>query len=384
MSGTPHTDSPLPSGPEARIDLRALRSNVEVLQRRAGTAAVMAVVKANAYGHGLIPCALAAQRAGADWLATATPREALTLRRSGVEGRMLCWLWTPAGPFAEAIEADIDISVSGRWDLDKVSEAAARVGRTARIHLKADTGLGRNGCAPADWASLLGAAMAAQSDGLLKVVGVWSHLACADDPAHPSVNAQVQAFRYAVEAAERAGADLEVRHLANSAATLLLPETRFDLVRTGLSLFGLSPAPEHGTAASFGLRPVMTLVAPLASVKRVPAGHGVGYGHDHRTDTPTTLGLVPVGFSAGIPRHASGAASVSVAGRHYPAVGRIAMDQFVIDLRDSAAGAGDEVVLFGTGEHGEPTAEDWARAANTIAYEIVTRIGPDVPRVYLP
>ncbi|GAB2724010.1 alanine racemase [Kitasatospora kifunensis] len=384
MSGTPHPDGRRPAGPEARIDLQALRGNVEVLQRSAGSAAIMAVVKANAYGHGLVPCALAAQSAGANWLGTATPREALALRRAAVGGRILCWLWTPDGPFSEAVSADIDISVSGRWALDKVCEAAAGLGRSARVHLKADTGLGRNGCTPADWTSLLSAAMAAQKDGLLNVVGVWSHLACADEPTHPSIDAQVEAFRHAVAAAERFGADLEVRHLANSAATLLLPETRFDLVRTGLSLFGLSPAPEHGTSASFGLRPVMTLVAPLASVKRVPAGHGVSYGHDYRTATETSLGLVPVGFGAGIPRHASGAASVAVAGRRYRAVGRIAMDQFVIDLGDSAATVGDEVVLFGPGERGEPTAEDWARAAGTIAYEIVTRIASDVPRVYLP
>ncbi|MGO4457726.1 alanine racemase [Streptomyces sp. M-16] len=367
----------------AEIDLDAVRENVRALRARAPRAQLMAVVKANAYGHGAVPCARAAQEAGATWLGTATPEEALALRAAGIEGRVMCWLWTPGGPWREAIEADIDVSVSGLWALDEVRGAARAAGRTARIQLKADTGLGRNGCQPADWAELVGAAVAAQAEGTVRVTGVWSHFACADEPGHPSIRPQLDAFRDMLAYAEKEGVEPEVRHIANSPATLTLPESHYDLVRTGLAVYGVSPAPELGTPAQLGLRPAMRLKASLALVKSVPAGHGVSYGHHYVTGSETHLALVPAGYADGLPRSASGRGPVLVGGRIRRAAGRIAMDQFVVDLGEDLARVGDEAVVFGDAERGEPTAEDWAQAAHTIAYEIVTRIGGRVPRVYL-
>ncbi|MEU0335024.1 alanine racemase [Streptomyces sp. NPDC006193] len=377
----------VPSAPlraRAEIDLGALRANVRALRARARGAAVMAVVKSDAYGHGAVPCARAALAAGASWLGTATPEEALALRAAGLPGRILCWLWVPGGPWRQAIEADIDVSVSGMWALREVTAAAREAGRTARVQLKADTGLGRGGCQPGeDWAGLVAAALRAEAEGLIRVTGLWSHLACADEPGHPSVAAQLARFREMTAFAERQGVRPEVRHLANSPATLTLPETHFDLVRTGIAVYGVSPSPELGAPADFGLRPVMTLSASLALVKRVPGGHGVSYGHHYVTPGETTLGLVPVGYADGIPRHASGSGPVLVDGKWRTVAGRVAMDQFVVDLAGDEPPVGAEAVLFGPGDRGEPTAEDWAQACGTIAYEIVTRIGTRVPRVYV-
>ncbi|MFC5799547.1 alanine racemase [Streptomyces formicae] len=370
----------------AEIDLAALRANVRALRARAPRAAVMAVVKSDAYGHGMVPCAKAALDAGAAWLGTATPEEALALRAAGIRSRVLCWLWTPGGPWREAIEADLDVSVSDMWALREATDAARDAGRRARVQLKADTGLGRGGCQPADWAALVAAARAAEEAGTVRVTGLWSHFACADEPGHPSIAAQLAVFRDLVAYAEKEGIEPEVRHIANSPATLTLPESHFDLVRTGIAVYGISPSPELGSSADFGLRPVMTLKAAVALVKHVPAGHGVSYGHHYVTDRETTLGLVPVGYADGIPRHASGRGPVLVGGAWRRVAGRVAMDQFVVDLGPDGAeevGAGAEAVLFGPGDRGEPSAEDWAEAADTIAYEIVTRIGTRVPRVYI-
>jgi alanine racemase len=367
----------------AEIDLAALRANVRSLRDRAPGAAFMAVVKADAYGHGMIPCARAAQEAGAAWIGTATPEEALAVRAAGIEGRVMCWLWTPGGPWREGIEADLDMSVSGMWALDEVVAAARVVGRAARIQLKADTGLGRNGCLPGDWPELVRSAVAAEREGLVVVTGLWSHFACADEPGHPSIAAQLERFREMVSFAEGAGVRPEVRHIANSPGTLTLPETHFDLVRPGIAMYGISPSPEIGTPEDFGLRPVMTLSASLALVKHAPGGLGVSYGHHYVTPGETTLGLVPLGYGDGIPRHASGTGPVLIGGKLRTVAGRVAMDQFVVDLGGDEPAAGDEAVLFGPGDRGEPTAEDWAQAAGTIAYEIVTRIGARVPRVYV-
>ncbi|MFD3552609.1 alanine racemase [Streptomyces goshikiensis] len=367
----------------AEIDLDAVRGNVRALRERAPRARVMAVVKADGYGHGAVPCARAALDAGAEWIGTATPQEALALRAAGIDAPLMCWLWTPGGPWREAVEAGIDVSVSALWALDEVRAAARAAGRTARIQLKADTGLGRAGCQPADWAELVGAAVAAQAEGTVRVTGLWSHFACADEPGHPSVPLQLAAFRDMLAYAEKEGVEPEVRHIANSPATLTLPESHFDLVRCGLAVYGVSPAPELGTPAQLGLRPAMTLKASVALVKAVPAGHGVSYGHHHVTAADTRLALIPAGYADGVPRHASGRGPVLVGGKVRTVAGRVAMDQFVVDLGpDDLVEAGDEAVLFGPGDGGEPTAEDWAQAAGTIAYEIVTRIGGRVPRVY--
>jgi alanine racemase len=230
---------------------------------------------------------------------------------------------------------------------------------------------------------LIAAARRAEGDGLVEVAGVWSHFACADELGHPSIAAQLDSFGEALAAATAAGLRPEVRHIANSPATLTLPASHFDLVRTGVAVYGISPVPQLGGPADFGLRPVMTLEASLALVKRVPGGHGISYGHLYTTDVDTTLALVPLGYADGIPRHASGAGPVLVSGKLRTVAGRVAMDQFVVDLGGDLASPGDRAVLFGPGDCGEPTAQDWARAAGTIAYEIVTRVGARVPRVYV-
>ena len=379
------TETPPPRRARAEIDLGALRANVRTLRARvAPHVRIMAVVKADAYGHGAVRCARAALDAGADWLGTATPHEALALRAAGItDVPVMCWLWTPGDPWDQGIEAGLDMSVSGMWALEEVVEAARRTGKPARVQLKADTGLGRNGCQPADWPELVGAALKAEAEGLLKVTGLWSHLACADEPHHPSIAAQLDVFRSMLAHAEEAGVEPEVRHIANSPATLTLPESHFDLVRPGIAVYGVSPSPELGTSAELGLRPVMSLKASVALVKQVPAGHGVSYGHHYVTEGETTLGLVPLGYADGVPRHASGRGHVLVGDTVRTIAGRVAMDQFVVDLGGDTPEPGTEAVLFGPGDRGEPTAEDWAVAADTIAYEIVTRIGARVPRVYL-
>lgn len=367
----------------ATVDLDAITANVAELDRRAGAAAVMAVVKADAYGHGLLPSAAAAIRGGATWLGVAQLAEALALRAAGVRTRLLTWLGVPGVDFAAAVAADIDLSVSAPWSLDAIAGAATAVGRVARVHLCVDTGLGREGAYGEDWPRLVEAALRRQAEGSVRVVGVWSHFAYADAPAHPTVRQQQVTFEEAVALAERAGCDLEVRHLANSAAVLTNPSAAYDLVRPGIAVYGISPVPELGDPASFGLVPAMTLSADIALVKRVPAGQGVSYGHRYTTSQDTTLALVPMGYADGIPRSASSVGPVSIGARRHVVAGRVCMDQFTVDVGpDLAVAAGDHAVLFGPGGDGEPTAQDWATATGTIAYEIVTRVGARVPRVY--
>ena len=374
----------------AVVDLAAIRSNVRALAGHAPTARLMAVVKADGYGHGLLPVARAAVEGGATWLGAAQADEALALRAGGLTTRVLTWLYSTGVPMEALLEADVDVSVAAPWALDRVVAAARATGRTARVHLKVDTGLGRNGLMPAELPGVVDAALRGQADGALEITGVWSHLAFADEPDHPTVRRQAGVFEDAVRLVEAAGATPEVRHLANSAATLTDPAVHYDLVRPGLSVYGLSPVPGLGGPERYGLTPAMTLEAELATVKRVPAGHGVSYAHAYTTTAETVLGVVPVGYADGVPRHASGSlphhpgGPVQVGGRRVAVAGRVCMDQFVLDLGPGAVdAAGDRVELFGTGAGGAPTAEDWARAARTISYEIVTRVGSRVPRVYV-
>lgn len=366
----------------AVVDLAAIRGNVARLREYAGPAQVMAVVKADAYGHGLVPVARAAREAGATWLGVAQLSEGLALRAAGIDGRVLAWLYAPGAPLAAAIRADLDLSVPAPWALHEVVRAAAEVGTPARIHLKIDTGMGRGGSFLPEWTALLHDAVAAQSDGFVQVVGVFSHLARADEVDHPSVRAQFDVFAEAVRLADAAGAAIEVRHLANSAATLTEPSVRYDLVRPGLAVYGLSPLPGR-EPATLGLRPAMRVEAHLSLVKRAPAGQGVSYGHTYVTRSDTQLAVVPLGYGDGVPRHASNAAEVSLGGHRYRIAGRVCMDQFVIDIGEAHASAGDAVVLFGPGDNGEPTAQDWADAVGTINYEIVTRLGARVPREHV-
>ena len=366
---------------EAVIDLGAIRDNVATL--KAGTTAdVMAVVKADGYGHGLLESARAALAGGASWLGVAIVDEALQLRAAGIEAPILSWLWTPgeSQTIAAAIAARIDVTVNSHTGLETVRAAVAAAGVTARVHLKIDTGLSRNGAYVADWPDLVAAAAKAAAAGEIEAVGVWSHFVWADAPGHPTTTRQIANFRAAVDVATTAGLRPQLLHLANSAATVTLPEAHFDLVRPGVAVYGLSPVPERG---DFGLRPAMTLRADIALAKRVAAGEGVSYGHQYTTTRDTTLALVPLGYADGIPRNATNVGPVQINGGRFTISGRVCMDQFVVDVGDLPVEAGDSVVLFGPGTDGEPLAQDWADATGTIHYEIVTRIGPRVVRTYV-
>jgi len=374
-------DFPMATPAQARVDLAAIRHNVALLKERAAGAELMAAVKADAYGHGLVPASLAMLEAGAGMLGTAFVREALELRAAGITAPVLAWLITPQEPLDEALRAGIELSASDVGLLDEIAAAARRTGVTARTHLEADTGMSRGGAPLAAWPGLLRRALELQAEGAVEISGLWSHFACSDIPGHPSIDVQLDLFDDALKLAEQAGAGGShvIRHLANSAATLTLPRSHYDLVRAGIALYGLSPIPELG---DFGLRQAMTLVARIALVKRVVEGSGVSYGHLYVTDRETTLGVVPLGYADGILRHATGRAEVLAGGRRHLVAGRVCMDQFMIDVGDEALRAGDEVILFGPGAQGEPTAQEWADNLGTITHEIVTRIGSRVPRAY--
>lgn len=374
---------------EAVIDLDAVTANARLLARRAGPAALMAVVKADGYGHGAAPVARAALAGGAVMLGVATLPEAIALRAQGITAALVAWLWAPGEDVRTAIAAGTQIVVSSRAQLQEViaaAEAAPATGDTpagcVAVHVKIDTGMARNGVMPGDLPALLADIAAAQRAGDVRMVGIMSHLACADVPGDPSVAAQVATFTEAIAATESAGLHPKWRHLANTAATLTVPEARFTLVRCGIGLYGLSPlATIDGGSGS--LRPAMTLRTRVALTKRVPAGQGVGYGLDYHTPRETTLALVPVGYGDGIPRIAGNIGEVWLAGARRPVAGRVAMDQVVVDCGDDHVRAGDEVIVFGPGDKGEPTADDWATYCRTINYEIVTRIAPRVARRYV-
>ncbi len=367
----------------AQINLTAIADNVARLVESAPTSAVMAVVKADAYGHGLLQSSRAARAGGASWLGVALLEEAIALRDAGDTGRMLAWLPTPGDQFAECIRADVDLNVSARWMLTQITSAAQTTGRAARIHLKVDTGLGRSGATPADWPDLVREALKAEAAGSVRVVGLWSHFAYADSPRHPTIASQIRVFDEAVEQANELGANPEVCHLANSAATLALPRAHYNLVRPGIAVYGISPGHEIGTSRSLGLTPAMTLGARVVMVKRLPAGHGISYAHQYITKQETTVALIPVGYADGLQRSASSRGPVLAAGRVRTVAGRICMDQFTLDIGNDDIREGDDVVIFGPGTHGEPTADDWATACGTIPYEIVTCVGSRIPRVYV-
>jgi alanine racemase len=366
-----------PMDRQALVDLGAITGNVAALCELVRGSQVLAAVKADGYGHGMVPAARAALAGGAAWLGVADLAEAVTLRRAGITAPVLGMM--AFGDPAEAVRHQVDLTAGSAAFVATIEAAAVRAGVQARLHLKADTGLSRGGATRADWPGVVEAALDAQARGPVRVVGLWSHFACADIPGHPSIAAQLAAFADAVALAEKAGVTPEVRHIANTAAALTLPESRFDLVRFGGGIYGLSTLP--GGAPAW-LRPAMTLRARLAMVKRVPAGTGVSYGHRYLTSRETTLGLVPLGYADGVPRTAAGQPLVSARGRRWPIAGTVCMDQFVVDFGDEPVVAGDEVVLFGPGDDGQPTAQEWGEALGTISYEIATGIGARVPRTY--
>jgi alanine racemase len=366
---------------EIVVDLEAIRHNVRLLRELAAPAAMMTVVKADGYGHGLVPAGRAAREAGAEWLGVATIEEALELRAAGDEGRVLSWLGVPGENYADAIVGDVDVTAYTVAELAEIRAGVSRAGRPARLQLKVDTGLSRGGAASENWLGVVAAARQGEQAGAWTVTGIWSHFACSDEPDHPANDAQEKVFLDALDVAERAGLRPEVRHLANSAAAVLRPSSRFDLVRCGIASYGLDPAP--GVTPDIGLVPAMTARAALSLAKPVRSGAGVSYGHTWTADHDTTVGLVPVGYGDGVPRHAGNVTEVWLGGRRRPVRGRICMDQFVVDLDGELPDPGTPVVLFGTGADGEPTATEWAEACGTINYEIVTRIGGRMVRRYV-
>ena len=374
---------PVPNRGCCLVDLSAIRDNVARLAGRAGDAAICAVVKADGYGHGMVPAARAARAGGAEWLAVAFVEEALALRAAGVGGRLLAVIALPGGELTEAVSRSVDLGVGSARVLDAVAAAARAAGTPARVHLEADTGLGRGGAGPTDWPRLVEQAAKFVADGAIELAGVWSHLAFGETPGSPVTAGQIDGFRQALAVAERAGLTPEVRHLANSGGLFTAGEARYDMVRTGIAVYGLTPGPILGSSRDLGLRPAMTVRAELAMTKRVPAGQGVSYGHTYTTGRESTLALVPLGYGDGIPRAAGNRAEVSIGGHRHRISGTVCMDQFVVDVGDAAVRDGEEVVLFGPGDDGEPTADEWAAATGTIGYEIVTRIGPRLVREYV-
>jgi alanine racemase len=366
---------------EALVDLDAIAHNVRVLSEQAGAAQVMAVVKGDGYGHGAVQVARAALAAGAAELGVATVDEALTLRAAGITAPVLAWLHGPDTDFAPALAADVQIAVSSVRQLDELLDAVAGTGRTATVTVKADTGMNRNGVGAAGYPELLTALRRAVADDAIRVRGLMSHLACADDAASPVNDLQGQRFSDMLTLAREQGLKFEVAHLANSAGVMTRPDLAFDMVRPGIAVYGLSPIPERG---DMGLIPAMTLKSIVVLVRSVRAGEGVSYGHTWIAQADTTVALVPMGYADGVFRPLSGRFEVLINGRRRRSVGRVCMDQFVVDLGPGPVDVteGDEVVLFGSGENGEPLAQDWADELGTIHYEVVNSPRGRVARTY--
>jgi alanine racemase len=358
-----------PTGPQLLLDPAAIGANTRLLADRAA-GDLMAVVKADGFGHGADLVARTALANGASSLGVTSVAEGLALRAAGLRAPVLSWLNPLDADFGAAVAAGIDLAVPSAAHL----AAVLRAGRGARVHLHLDTGLARDGAEPTAWAGLCRAARQAEQAGLLSVVGVMGHLARADEPADPANGTGRTRFAWGLETARTAGLRPAARHLAATAATLTDPRSHHTLVRVGAGLVGIDPS---GTTA---LRWAMTLTAPVVSVRQVRAGTAVGYGHTWHAPRATTLALLPVGYADGLPRAASGRAEVLLRGRRRPVVGRISMDQVVVDAGDEQVLPGETATLIGPGDGGEPTPADWADWAGTLPHEVVTGIGPRVAR----
>ena len=373
---------------QALINTDVILNNYSIIKQRAGVDA-MAVVKADAYGHGVQHVAPALREHGVEWLGVALPSEALSLRAFGDTGKVLCWLSTPGDPaIAQCVKEGVDISVSSMRELDEITQAAHDCDHTANIHVKVDTGLSRNGVMISDLPDLIEVLTQAVSAGQVYVRGVWTHLANADDDditfAQASVLSQVDIFELALAQFAGAGISPDIRHMANTAGALWHPTSGYDMVRVGIGMYGLSPNPMRETSADLGLIPAMTVNARLSNVKTVPPQSGVSYSHTWIAPGETRVGLVPVGYGDGIPRSASGLVDFAINGQLVSQIGRIAMDQCVINLNGyPSAQQGDVVTLFGPGSAGELTADEWAAKIGSIGYEIVTRIGSRIPKDYV-
>lgn len=366
---------------QAVVDLDAIAHNVRLLCEHAGSAGVMAVVKADGYGHGATQVGRAALAAGAAELGVATIDEALALRRDGVAAPLLAWLHPPGTDFAPALQADVQVAVSSVRQLDEVLDAVGHTGCAATVTVKVDTGLNRNGMSAAEYPEVLTVLRRAQSDGAIRLRGIMSHLVHGDDPDNPFNDLQAQRLTAMAEQARDHGVRYEIVHLCNSPAAMTRPDLAFDMVRPGIAVYGQTPIPERG---NMGLVPAMTLKCSVALVRSVRAGDGVSYGHTWIADRDTTLALLPIGYADGVFRALSGRIDVLINGRPRRSVGRICMDQFVVDLGpgDADVTEGDDAILFGPGTQGESTAQDWAELLGTINYEVVTSPRGRVTRTY--
>jgi alanine racemase len=366
---------------EAVVDLGAIQHNVRVLCEHAGRAQVMAVVKADGYGHGAVEVARAALAAGVAELGVATVDEALALRAAGLTAPVLAWLHPPGFDFGPALLADVQIAVSSPRQLDELLAAVRRTGRTAAVTLKVDTGLNRNGIPLAQYPSMLTALGRAVADDAVRLRGLMSHMVYADQPDNPINDRQAQRFSDILALTRDQKVPFEVAHLANSSATMTRPELAFDMVRPGIALYGLSPVP---TLGDMGLMPAMTVKCTVALVKSIRAGEGVSYGHTWIAEQDTTVALMPIGYADGVFRSLGGRLEVQINGRRRPGVGRICMDQFLVDLGPGVVDVadGDEAILFGPGARGESTAQEWADLLDTIHYEVVTSPRGRIVRTY--
>ena len=367
---------------EAVIDLDAIAHNIRILREHAGNAGLMAVVKADGYNHGGAAVAAAALAAGAREIGVTTIAEALQLRRAGIAAPILCWLNNPEVDYRGAIEADIEIGVPSTTHLLAIAAAASALGKPATIAIKVDTGLNRNGASPREYPLLLDEIVRLTRESTVRLRTIFSHLAHADEPGNPVLDTQRQRFLDAIATAQARGLEPEIVHLANSAATLTRPNLHFDLVRPGIAVYGLTPVPELGT---FGLIPAMTVRTRVALVKEVAAGEGVSYGHGWIAPRDTVVALLPAGYADGIPRALGGKFDVQLGGARRPGIGRVCMDQVVVDLGPDGGGVreGDDAVFFGNGRHGEPVAQDWADALGTIHYEVVTGLRGRIVKRYI-
>jgi alanine racemase len=366
----------------AEVDLQAIKNNLTLIKSKT-SAQVLAVVKANGYGHGLIPVSKAAIEAGADWLGTALLEEAIELRKNGIKVPIIAWL-TPCGEdFKEAINLDIDLSISSLEVLTEIVTAGEQLKKLPRVHIEIDTGMSRGGIGD-DWKVFTLECSRLIKENKLEVVGIWSHFARADEPLEKMSQEQLLVFSNMVNELKSLGIEPKFLHIANSAAAITLKDSHKSIIRWGIGLYGLSPDINNlGDSKSLKLQPAMKLKAKLNLVKNVKAGSTVGYGASAIVAHDTKLGVVAIGYADGIPRNANSSAGVWVAGKRAPLIGRVSMDQFVVDLgATSLAKTGDEVIVFGNGNQNEYTVDEWAKACGTINYEIVTRIGPRVPRIY--
>jgi alanine racemase len=375
MSASPSTLAvrtvPRPAdGPRLTVDPAAIAANTRTLAA-ATPAALMAVVKADGFGHGAPLVARTALAHGASWLGVTSFAEALALREAGLDVPILSWLNGVDADHRTAVAAGVDIAVPSLAHLEALLAAGAG---PARIHLHLDTGMARDGAEPASWATLCRLARHAERCGRVRVVGVMGHLPCADRPGDPANNRARTRFAWGVKVARASGLRPEHRHLAATAATLTDPRSHHTMVRVGAGLVGIDPA---GSATLAG---ALTLTAPFISVRRVRPGTAVGYGHTWAATDACTLGLLPLGYADGLPLAASGLAEVLVRGERHRIVGRISMDQAVVDLGDLPVQPGETATVLGPGAAGEPTVADWAAWSGTLPHEIVTGFGARIDR----